>query len=214
GDSGKKADLKEHLTILASDALEVRETGSRGQHLAATFIASHYEELGLLPQVNGSYYQPVTHYSSETTAVSIIAGRVSLTSDEYIYFGSGKTSGLMELPLVFAGSGSDADLAQVDVKGKAVVVMMDDVASLRNNPAMGKLREKEAKLVILAMNSEDDFKTTAGQIRMFGGGRMSLKKGEASNNIGIFLITHAADGKIFKSTPEKLKQAAKDNKLS
>lgn len=214
GDAVKKADLKEYLTILASDALEGRETGTRGQRMAAAFIASHFEELGLLPPVNGSYYQPVTLYSSGTPEVSFSAGGVSLTSDEYIYFGSGETSGLMELPLVFAGSGSDADLAQVDVKGKAVVVMMDDVASLRNNPAMGKLREKEAKLVILAMNSEDDFKTTAGQIRMFGGGRMSLKKGEASNNLGIFLITPAAAGKIFKSTPEKLKQAAKDKKLS
>ncbi|MBX2967989.1 MAG: M28 family peptidase [Cyclobacteriaceae bacterium] len=214
GDEVKTADLKEYLTILASDALEGRETGTRGQRMAAAFIASHFEELGLQPPVNGSYYQPVTLYASGTPEVRFNPGGVALTSDEYIYFGSGETSGLMELPLVFAGTGSDADLAQVDVKGKAVIIMMGETASMRNNPAMGKLREKEAKLVILAMNSEDDFKTTAGQIRMFGGGRMSLKKGAASNNLGVFLITPAAAGKIFKSTPEKLKQAAEGKKLA
>ncbi|MBX2965359.1 MAG: M28 family peptidase [Cyclobacteriaceae bacterium] len=211
GDQVKKADLKEYLTILASDALEGRETGTRGQRMAAAFIASHFEELGLQPPVNGSYYQPVTLYSSGTPEVSFNAGGIALTENEYIYFGAGATSGYTELPLVFAGTGSDEDLAQVDVKGKAAIILMGSTASMRNNPAIGKLREKEAKLVILAMDSEDDFKTTAGQIRMFSGGRMSLEKGAASNNLGTFLISPSAAGRIFKSTPEKLKKATGKN---
>ena len=38
--------LKGHLSILASDALEGRETGKRGQKMAAAYISSHFKELG------------------------------------------------------------------------------------------------------------------------------------------------------------------------
>ncbi|HCW07943.1 MAG TPA: peptidase M28, partial [Cytophagales bacterium] len=50
------SDLKENLTIIASDALEGRYTGTRGQKMAAAFIANHFESLGLAGPVNGSYY--------------------------------------------------------------------------------------------------------------------------------------------------------------
>jgi len=208
------ADLKEYLTIIASDAMEGRETGKRGQKMAAAFIAAHFEELGLHAPVNGSYYQPVMLYASGTPDVSLNAGGIALKeNDEYVYFGSGDSGGLMELPLVYAGRGSDTDLQQIDVKGKAAVVFLDANASLRNNAAITKLREKEAKLMVMVMNSEDDFKSMAGQLRMFGGGRLSLTKGAASSNLGLFLMTPAAAAKIFKSTPEKLKKAADDKTL-
>jgi hypothetical protein len=57
-------DLKENLTIIASDALEGRKTGSRGQKMAAAFIRAHFEEIGLNgPVGNGGYYQNVPLYT-------------------------------------------------------------------------------------------------------------------------------------------------------
>ena len=47
-------ELKEYLSIIASDALEGRKTGSRGQKMAAAFISAHFQELGLAGPVNGS----------------------------------------------------------------------------------------------------------------------------------------------------------------
>ncbi|HMI64981.1 MAG TPA: hypothetical protein VK517_03030, partial [Cyclobacteriaceae bacterium] len=44
-------DLKEYLSIIASDALEGRKTGTRGQKMAAAFIADFYREIGLTPPV-------------------------------------------------------------------------------------------------------------------------------------------------------------------
>ncbi len=44
-------DLRDNLSILASDAMEGRETGKRGQKMAAAFIAYHFEEIGLEPVV-------------------------------------------------------------------------------------------------------------------------------------------------------------------
>jgi len=51
-------DLKENLSIIASDALEGRYTGERGQRMAASFINSYFEKLGLDAPVNGSHYMP------------------------------------------------------------------------------------------------------------------------------------------------------------
>ena len=50
------ADLKEHLTVLASDEYEGRETGYKGQKMAAEYIAKHFENIGLTPVVEGGGY--------------------------------------------------------------------------------------------------------------------------------------------------------------
>lgn len=44
-------DLKKLLTIIASDALEGRETGTRGQKMAAAFIVEEFKIIGLTPMV-------------------------------------------------------------------------------------------------------------------------------------------------------------------
>jgi hypothetical protein len=50
-------DLRGNLSFLASDALEGRSTPSRGQELAAEFIASQFRRAHLEAPVNGSYFQ-------------------------------------------------------------------------------------------------------------------------------------------------------------
>lgn len=51
------AQLRGHVSFLASDALEGRGTPSRGQDVAAEYIASTFRRLGLKPVGNGSYFQ-------------------------------------------------------------------------------------------------------------------------------------------------------------
>ena len=48
-----KEDLFDKLSILASDAMEGRETGERGQKMAAAFISDHFKRLGLKGPVKG-----------------------------------------------------------------------------------------------------------------------------------------------------------------
>lgn len=51
-------DLRAHLEFLASDELEGRETATRGQYVAARYIASWFQRLGLKPIGDkGTYYQ-------------------------------------------------------------------------------------------------------------------------------------------------------------
>ena len=54
-------DLRKHLTILASDEFEGRETGEEGNNKAAAYISDHFKNIGINP-VDGlkdGYYQPV-----------------------------------------------------------------------------------------------------------------------------------------------------------
>ena len=50
-------DLEKHLNILASDSLEGRETGQKGQKMAADYIMNHFKSLGIPPYKKKTYYQ-------------------------------------------------------------------------------------------------------------------------------------------------------------
>jgi len=50
-------DLKKHLEVLASDSLEGRETGKRGQKMAAEYIMNHFKNIGIPPYKGNKYYQ-------------------------------------------------------------------------------------------------------------------------------------------------------------
>jgi len=50
-------DLEKHLNILASDSLEGRETGKKGQKMAADYIMNHFKALGIPPYKKETYYQ-------------------------------------------------------------------------------------------------------------------------------------------------------------
>ena len=50
-------DLEKHLNILASDSLEGRETGKKGQKMAADYIMNHFINIGVPPYKGNKYYQ-------------------------------------------------------------------------------------------------------------------------------------------------------------
>ena len=53
-----QADLKKHLTIIASAEMEGRETGTEGQRKAAAYIESQFKEIGLkYPEALKGYQQ-------------------------------------------------------------------------------------------------------------------------------------------------------------
>ena len=50
-------DLYKHVSVLASDSLEGRETGKRGQKMAANYIASFFSSIEIPPFKKNTYYQ-------------------------------------------------------------------------------------------------------------------------------------------------------------
>lgn len=213
GNKVSSDELKEYLSIIASDALEGRETGTRGQKMAAAFIAAHFQELGLTGPVNGSYYQPVELFSSTPGEAYLIAGKLKF--DNYagvVYYGSADSKGEATLPVVFVGNATEADFNQVDVKDKAVLFFTKETRLTRSK-TVTLAREKGAKMVLISnTDTQSDFETLATQSKNFlSGGRLSLEKPKESQDAGIFLLSPAAVEKVMGTTIDKLKKVAAED---
>lgn len=73
GQAITEQELREHLTYIASDALEGRATYTEGLGLAAAYIAQHLDEWGVQPGGdNGTYFQRVPSLGVRTTRQSMV----------------------------------------------------------------------------------------------------------------------------------------------
>ncbi|HYF70093.1 MAG TPA: M28 family peptidase [Ohtaekwangia sp.] len=202
-------ELRENLTILASDALEGRETGKRGQKMAAAFVKAHFEEHGLTGPVNGGYYQPVELFTSMPGDIYIKAGETKFPNFENIvFYGASSTDGEISVPVVFAGKGSKEDFDQLDVSGKGVIIMVTSDANFQNLVTLA--REKEAKMIFLFNEKEEDFRELLGQIKSYmGNGMLTLERPkETADKAGVFFVAPAVAATMMKTTPEKMLAAA------
>lgn len=206
------ADLKDNLTIIASDALEGRETGKRGQKMAAAFIASAFQELGLSGPVNGNYYQPLSLYKTGAPIVSLQKDGAALSNEEYEYIGKNDTQGMVTVPIVFVGYADERDANKADVNGKAVVLLTDENTSLPNGAGVKTLESRGAKIIFLVINSEDNFFQRINMARGLSNDRLSIEQPELSNKPGHFLVSAKAAEKILGISFAKIKKAAKEKK--
>jgi len=205
-------ELKENLSILASDAMEGRETGKRGQKMAAAFVKAHFEEIGLTGPVDGGYYQPVELYTSIPGDIYVKVGQSRFNNFETVaYYGSADSGGEISVPVVFAGKGRKEDFDQLNVEGKAVVVMLDSEDNFR--AAVALARERKAKIAFIYNSDPKEFEELVKQFKGYlSGGMVTVKKPEAnSQNAGTFFIAPDVAAKILNSTPDKLSKAANED---
>ncbi|MCW5581484.1 MAG: aminopeptidase, partial [Luteimonas sp.] len=134
-------DFRALVTTLASDEYEGRAPGSAGEDKTVGYIKAQYERIGLKPGgENDSYFQTVPMV--ETTAdESTVLKLDSAGGVRELKFGrdfvlgtrTGKPEvGAKDSALVFVGYGVNApeqgwnDYAGLDVKGKTVVILVND----------------------------------------------------------------------------------------
>jgi len=131
-------DVKSHIAVLANDSLTGRMPFTTGEDKTIKYIAAQFKDLGLEPGNNGSYFQDVPMVSiTGTPSDIIIAGASALTLKPTVDFSASTRQELDSVqlknsPLVFAGYGIVApeynwnDYKGLDVKGKTVVVLVND----------------------------------------------------------------------------------------
>lgn len=205
--------LKDNLSILASDALEGRETGTRGQKMAAAFIKKHFQDIGLSGPVNGDYYQDVPLYVSKPGETYLMIGKEKFTNlKDVLYYGRGGKAEPVTVSAVFAGSGSKETFDAIDVTDKAVVIAVSKEDGFREQVRLA--RERKAKTVIAFFEDRQALDELIGQYKRSPfGSRLSLTKPEHGEAEGIFMVTAEIAAKIFNSSPEKLLAAAKETSL-
>jgi len=133
-------EIKEKIAVLAADSMMGRKPFTAGEDKAIAYISSEFEKAGLAPGNNGSYYQDVpmvqvTSTPSPTMEISGGKSPISLkVTTDFVAFTRREVDHveLKNSQLVFAGYGVVApeyhwnDYAGLDVKGKTVVVLVND----------------------------------------------------------------------------------------
>ena len=184
------ASLKDNLSILASDALEGRETGSRGQKMAAAFIRAHFEEIGLTGPVEGGYYQQVILYRRPMPKAYLQVGQSRFENfDELVYRGleNREEAGIQ---LVFGGHGDTKVIDELDVKGKGVILFLDEE---RDNGAISHVKEMGAALVLICHGDSDEkFKAFSKRARQGFSSRITLTQPDQTE--GWNRVIHIAPG--------------------
>ncbi|HMJ70647.1 MAG TPA: M28 family peptidase [Cyclobacteriaceae bacterium] len=190
-------DLKENLTILSSDALEGRLTGTRGQKMAAAFIADHFQQLDLTPVNKGSFYQRFNLYSYKQDEISIKTKSAAFTtSADVVFYGSADSDGEKEYEVVFAGQGTEAELAQVSVRDRVVLIVAPELSFSKLGPLISKITASGAVAVLMYSTVPDaEYKTFMEEIQgTLTNGRMSLKRAQPNEPQLFFVSKKVVDG--------------------
>src|SRR5687768_10255864 len=143
------AEIDGHLRFLSSDLLEGRAPASRGGRLTAEYIASQLRAFGLRPGVDTSYLQsvPIDVVTADRATIRAVASDKATATFRYpddvvVWAGSATPNSAARGELVFVGFGSTApeydwnDFKDVDVKGKVLLVLVNDPPAPANEPTL------------------------------------------------------------------------------
>jgi Zn-dependent M28 family amino/carboxypeptidase len=145
-------DIKSHIAVLANDSLMGRKPFTEGETKTIRYISTEFKKIGLEPGDNGSYYQDVPLVEIKGTpseTMDITGGKSTIqlhNSTDFVAFTRQESEqiDLKNSPLVFAGYGVVApeyhwnDYAGLDVKGKTVVVLVNDPGFKSGDPKLFK----------------------------------------------------------------------------
>ncbi len=136
----QRSDMEPHIVQLSSDDFMGRMPFTDGEKLTVNYLTEQFQALGLEPGNGDSYFQDVplvavTTFPSETMEISSGSKSLSLKGLEDFVIWTQRTDSVVEVKdaeIVFAGYGIVApeynwnDYQDLDVKGKIVLVMVND----------------------------------------------------------------------------------------
>lgn len=133
-------ELAQHVQVLASDSFGGRAPGTPGGEKTVSYITQQFKEAGIAPGNHGSWYQkvplvsitlqpqtPVT-FKGLDTPITLTSGKDAVVCSRRVK----KEINLKNSEMVFVGYGVVApewdwnDYEGVDVKGKTVVILVND----------------------------------------------------------------------------------------
>ncbi|MGV3512940.1 MAG: M28 family metallopeptidase [Novosphingobium sp.] len=200
--------VRAHVTFLADDLLEGRDTGSKGYDIAANYVASQFIAMGLKPAApDGSYFQKLTVREARLDGAPKLAlsygGKETMLSDTaqmLVRPSLTDAKVAVDAPLVFAGFGFDRpdlgfnDYKGLDVKGKIVIVLtgfpkgMPSELGAHLNSEKALMAMKRGAIGVISVPTIED---TA---RRPWDRRVAISDGPAKGWVG-------TDGKAFTRTP-------------
>ncbi|MDQ3349164.1 MAG: M28 family metallopeptidase, partial [Acidobacteriota bacterium] len=135
--------ILEHVKALAADEYEGRAPGGKGDELTVKYLEGQFKQLGLEPgNPDGTFFQkvPLVGITAKVVKPLTVAGRGRQQTfkwgDEVVAWSKhvAETASVEASDIVFAGYGVEApefnwnDFKDVDVKGKTIIVLVNDPA--------------------------------------------------------------------------------------
>jgi len=154
--------LRGHLSFIASDALEGRNTPSRGLDIAAEYIASQFRRAGLEPAGDDGYFQTanwlVTERDLDAYKLEIRnAAETIAVAKNQVSFSIETALSLKRTPLFkldFKDSAALAALTAEQLDGRIVITEMPDIRQAEPSLRIQMFRDQSA-----FMSKLTDFKT-------------------------------------------------------
>ncbi len=235
--------LARHIIILSSDSLEGRGTGSRGERLAAQYIARELEKNNIAPFGDeGSYFQSIPMHGSIPLHLSEMQLYLSNKildlryGTQYLLYKTGAQTFVPKpVDLVFAGYGIVApeydynDYHTIDVRDKIVVFLSgepysDDASYFAGNePTIYSYAESKQRIAIsrgargsmMILNPrEENYHSWDYLVKTFSFEDVTLAYTVSSH---LYLIANTSLAKIvFKNSPcslDKVLELDRENKL-
>ena len=180
-------DLKKHLSVLASDEYEGRETGMPGQKKAAKYIQNFYEENGISGGMpDGTYQQsfPLLINNPKNIELSMLKYaeselekpmKIDLKAfKDYYFFGGFGDTTISNMEVVFVGYGikeKSFNSYTQTVKGKAVIMLEGhpeeyDLDRDWDNWRL-KLKTAQQQGAVAMFTIKENFKESVESIRYF-----------------------------------------------
>jgi hypothetical protein len=224
-------DLRSHMSFLASDELEGRETTFRGQKVAARYITSVFQKLGLKPAgMNNSYLQQfeldvVRPGTASSLQVSSASGSTAYTFGKDFFTVATKDTAF-SAPAVFAGFSDTPFTPEQEsvLTDRVVVVFAGRRSDVLTASSAGRRRGgfqsfRNAAAVVVITNEEvqgsieEQVKASANT---FEKGSMSLKGSPGRSRGPVILTVSSALGATLLTEfgiplPELRLTAAKDS---
>ncbi|HET7359788.1 MAG TPA: M28 family metallopeptidase [Rhodanobacteraceae bacterium] len=148
-------DFAAHVQVLSSDAFGGRKPGTQGETRTTDYLIAQFKRMGLKPGNHGQWLQAVPVVSTELTNTGVsldVAANgkqlpLAYRTDMIVGTLQGKPEvALKDSDVVFVGYGVDApedhwnDYRGLDVKGKTVIVLVNDPGFGDSDPALFKGR--------------------------------------------------------------------------
>ncbi|WP_033417713.1 M28 family peptidase [Cytophaga aurantiaca] len=226
-------DLSEYLHIVASDSMEGRATGERGQKKTATYLATKFKEFGLLPAVTTatgkSYFQEFTLIEKKWGDVYMKVDKQNkvFLKDFYAY-GDVCLPEETSMKIVCAGYGIESprynDYSSINVKDKGVIIFTGEpfkdslslvtgtkkISSWANDwRAKSELAYKKgAKAVfIIVGNSDKDFEARLNALKdHLNAPTMAFSHKKKAS---AFFVPISLAAQMLKTTPEAIAEYKK-----
>ncbi|ALW85591.1 peptidase M28 [Hymenobacter sedentarius] len=120
----KESDIKRDLYALAGDHFRGREGGTLDELKASVWLADQIRAIGLQPAGDDGTYFQWFHLQrtrlTKASKLSIGTHQLKPNQDALIF---APTNYAVTAPLVYVGTGTTAELAKTDIKGKAVALL-------------------------------------------------------------------------------------------